>query len=46
MEGYLGQVNRSRSLVKGQGHGIKQCALGHSIDFREPGKEETQEYNW
>ncbi len=45
MEGNLGQDSRSRPLVKGQGHEVKNCAMGHSIDFQERGKDETQEYN-
>ena len=36
VEGYLGQVSRSRSWVKGQGHEVKKCSIGHSTDFWEP----------
>ena len=46
MEEYLGQVCRSRSYVNGQGREVKKCTLGHSVDFWEPAKDETQEYNW
>ena len=28
VEGYLGQVRRSRSKVKGQGHEVKKCFRG------------------
>ncbi len=35
-EGYLGQVSRSRSKVKDQGHKVKKCQMGHYIDFLEP----------
>ena len=36
MEGYKGQVRRSSSYIKGQGHKLKKCPLGRSIDFWEP----------
>ena len=35
VKGYLGQVIRSRSQVKGQGHWVKRCSFGCFIDFSE-----------